>query len=280
VQAFAPDVLIAGKGLGYAGRAMDAWLARGGRAVLDVDDLEDERGWGAQRNWLLRRALARQERRLVRDATGVMAASRFLAEDVRARHPEQRILTLPNGLNRASERARVERNGRVALLLTRGHDVAADRLAAVWRAVLDQVPDAELMVAGGWSDAPANLPRATFRGWLDGVELAHAIRGAALCFFLPEDKPLLRAKSPARLLDCLAQGLPVVTPDVGEYGALARTAGGAVVANDGDLVSWAAKLLRSPELRAAQSQQVWRLAEAMSWSRRAADLDVWLNDLF
>jgi glycosyltransferase involved in cell wall biosynthesis len=167
----------------------------------------------------------------------------------------------------------------VALLLTRGHDVDADRLAAVWRAVLDQVPDATLTVAGDWSDAPTGLPRATFRGWLDGVELAHAIRGAAFCFFLPENTPLLRAKSPARLLDCLAQGLPVVTLDVGEYGALTRAAGGAVVANDGDLVSWAARLLRSPELRAAQSQQVWRLAETMSWSRRAAGLDAWLKGL-
>ena len=280
VREAAPDVLIVSKGLGYAGRAMSSWLASGGRALLDVDDLEDGRGWGAQRNWLLRRALVRQERRLAQRATGVITASRFLADEMRARHPGQRVFYLPNGLTRAPERARVEENGRVALLLTRGNDVAPNRLVAVWRAALERVADAELWVAGDWADAPANLPRVLFRGWLAGAELAAAVRAAALCFFLPDDTPLLRAKSPARLLDCLAQGLPVATPDVGEYGTLTRAVGGAVVANDGDLVSWAAKLLRSPELRAAQSQQVWRRAEALSWSRRAAELDAWLTGLF
>ena len=280
IAAFAPDALIVSKGLGYAGLAMRWWLRRGGRAVLDVDDLEDGRGWGAQRPALLRWLLTRQERALQRSAAGVVAASRFLAADVRARQPDQRILTLPNGLARAPERARVERNGRVALLLTRGHDVSARRLAAVWRAVLSRVADAELMVVGDWPDAPATLPRATVRGWLDGAAYSDAIRGAALCFFLPEDKPVLRAKSPARLLDCVAQGLPVATLDVGEYGALAQAAGGVVVASEAELVSWAAKLLRSSEMRRAQGRRIWRLAERLSWSRRAAELDAWLDGLF
>ena len=280
VQDFAPDVLVVSKGLGYAGRAMSAWLARGGRALLDVDDLEDERGWGARRNWLLRRLLARQEAMLAARATGVVFASRFLADDLTARHSGQRFLYLPNGLDRALERVRVEENGRVALLFTRGNDVDVRRLARVWRAVAERVADAELWIVGDWPDAPANLPRATVWGWLEGAALAAAVRGAALCFFLPENTPLLRAKSPARLLDCIGLGLPVATLDVGEYGALARSVGGAVVGDEEDLVSWLTRLLQSPELRESQSRQVWRRAEALSWSRRAAELDGWLSGLF
>ena len=276
VREAAPDVLIVSKGLGYAGRTMNAWLARGGRALLDVDDLEDGRGWGAQRVWPLRRVLARQERRLAGQSAGVIAASRFLAVDARARHLEQQVFYLPNGLVRAAERARVEVNARVALLLTRGNDVSAQRLAAVWRAVLKQVPDAELWIVGDWPNAPAGLPRSSRLGWLRREELAHVIRESALCFFLPENTPLLRAKSPVRLLDCIAQGLPVATLDVGEYGTLARAAGGVVAANGAVLAARMAALLRSPELRSAQGRRVWQRAATMTWSRRAAELDAWL----
>ncbi len=279
VQEFAPDVLVVSKGLGYAGRAMSAWLGRGGRALLDVDDLEDERGWGARRNWLLRRALVRQEQRLAQRATGVITASRFLADDWAARHSGQRFLYLPNGLARATERVRVEENGRVALLFTRGNDVDVRRLARVWRAVAEQVADAELWVVGDWPDAPARLPRTTVWGWLEGAALAHVLGGAALCFFLPENTPLLRAKSPARLLDCLARGLPVATLDVGEYGALARAAGAVAAGSEAELASQMAMLLQSPELRGILSRRVWRGAEALSWSGRAAALDGWLESI-
>jgi glycosyltransferase involved in cell wall biosynthesis len=279
VRAFAPDALIGSKGLGYAGRVMAVWHRQGGRIVLDVDDLEDERGWGAKRNRLLRRALIRQEAHLARNAAGVIVASRFLADEMQARHPGQRFLLLPNGLTRAAERARVEESGPVALLLTRGNDIAPERLKAVWRGILAQAPDAHLWIVGDWPDAPAHLPRTTLWGWLDGAELNRVLGSAALCFFLPEDTPLLRAKSPARLLDCIARGLPVAASDVGEYGALVRAVGGQIVTEDDDLVSWAAKSLQSPALRKEQSQQIWQRATTLSWPHRAADLETWLRGI-
>ena len=279
VRAFAPDVLVGSKGLGYAGLGMAAWARRGGRVLLDVDDLEDARGWGAQRPGWLQRALSRQEQHLRRSAAGVVAASHFLVGDVQRSAPGQQILYLPNGLIRAPERARVERNARVALLLTRGNDVDAAHLARVWRWVLDQVADARLVVVGDWSGAPAGLPRVTVRGWLRCADLAQQIREAALCFFLPQDAPLLRAKSPARLLDAAAQGVPLLTLDVGAYGDLTRALGGVVVADAEALAAQMAALLQRPALRAQVGARVWQRAAAHSWAQRAQAFEAWLQAL-
>ncbi len=277
VYATAPDVLVGSKGLGYAGLVMAAWLRRGGRVLLDVDDLEDERGWGAQRARWLQWALSRQERWLRVHVSGVVVASSFLLADGRRSAPEQQFLLLPNGLTPARQRARVEDNAAVALLMTRGNDVDAARLADVWRLVSDQVADAQLVVVGDWSDVPAQLPRVSVRGWLSGARLAHQVRAAACCFFLPPDNALVRAKSPARLLTCAAHGLPVLTLDVGAYGELARALGGTVVADVPALAAQMVTLLQQPALRARRSACVWQQAAAHDWAHRAQQFEIWVQ---
>ncbi len=277
---FAPDSLIVSKGLGYAGWAMRAWLSQGGRAALDVDDLESAQGWGARRHPLMRWSLSRQESRLAQEATGVIAASRFLTTFWRqnSERPPATILHLPNGLLPADAPAPVAENPPHVLLLTRGHDVDRNALSRVWTAILARVPQAQLIIAGGWEAAP-HPPRAAHLGWLKKAAYLQTISEAALAIFLPPATPLMRAKSPARLLDCLAQGLPVATLDVGEYGAATSLAGGMVATTEQDLVSWATALLRSPEIRSAQGQVIWRRAQTLSWPRRAAELDAWLHEL-
>ena len=280
VRAFAPDWLIVSKGLGYAGLAMRAWLNRGGRAVLDVDDLEDARGWGATRPRLIQRILARQEARLARDASGIIVASHFLATHWRQQsgHSPSDVHYCANGLTPAVAPAPVAENPPHVLLLTRGHDVDERMLRRVWPAILARVPEARLLIAGGWETAPT-LPQSTRLGWLHEAAYIQTLRKAALALFLPPDTPLVRAKSPARLLDCLAQGLPVATLDVGDYAALASVAGGTIVATEEDLVSWTVTSLRSPHSRAMQGREIWRRADAHSWPRRAAALDAWLATL-
>ncbi len=276
VAAFSPDVLVVSKGLGYAGWVMRWWLSRGGLAVLDMDD--DERAWRQRRgqNALLDWCLSRQERQLIRRASGVLAASTALARTAQYLAPTQKVLLLPNGLEPAPERAPVEQNPPQVLLLSRGHDVDVQALRRIWPAILEQAPEASLTLLGGWAQAP-KLPRTIHRGWLEPEAYVRTLRRSAIALFLPPDTALVRAKSPARVLDCLAQGVPVVTLDVGEYGRLVRVAGGEPAANEQALLAQAITLLKDAKARGRWSKRASRHAPALSWDHRAAGLDAWLQ---
>ena len=280
IMAFEPDLLFVSKGLGYAGWAMRWWMKRGGVAALDVDDLE--RAWLAEGNQPWRRLAIRKEAGLVRDAAGVTFASHFLLQHWRPQRPSDDATTsylLPNGLTRAESRAQVENNPPRVLLLTRGHDVDARTLTRVWRGILARAPEAELLIAGGWRNAP-QLPRTRVSGWLAGQAYRNAIAGSAVCLFLPPETPLILAKSPARVLDCIAQGAPVVTLDVGAYGALARAAGGRPASSEEMLIEQVVALLQDTGARAQLSRKIYGGALTLSWARRAAGLDAWLSTGF
>ena len=275
VLAFAPDMLIVSKGLGYAGWIMQWWLSQGGRAILDLDD--DERAWRQRqgRHAWIDGWFTRQELQLIRRASGVLAASTALADMVQRVAPSQRVLYLPNGLPPVPERAAVEHNPPRVLFLSRGHDVHEHALRRIWPAILAQVPDATLVLIGGWSPTP-RLPQAMDLGWLELDAYIQALRRSALALFLPPDTPLVRAKSPARLLDCLAHGVPVVALDVGEYGALLRAGGGAPAPDEPTLLAQAIALLKDAKARGRWSKRASRHAPALSWDHRAAGLDAWL----
>ncbi len=278
--AFQPDIIHVGKGLGYAGLLARYGLKRGlGRVYLDLDDLESAAGWGRQRPWLWRHLLSWQERDLVRRVAGVTVAAAALRPYVsRQRTEAGRPLYLPNGLEPAPTPAAVAVNAPVVLVYTRGHDIAADRLARLWMGILERVPTARLRFLGDWAAAP-QLPQADYWGWRSGEALITALRSAAVAFFPVTDDARTRAKSPARLLDCLAQGLPIVTADVGEY-ALLTGRGGIVVPPDDDeaLIEAVTKLLLSPDERAALGRAAWQQAQRHTWSRRAATLLAWYTE--
>ena len=280
IMAFAPDLLFVSKGLGYAGRAMRWWMQRGGVAVLDVDDLEKAWLEGGSQPW--RRLMLRQEAGLVREAAGVTLASHFLLQYWRPQRPSDDAASsylLPNGLTRATSRTPVEKNPPRALLLTRGHDVDARALTRVWRETLVRAPGAELLIAGGWQDAP-QLPRTRVLGWLAGRAYRDAIVESSVCLFLPPESPLILAKSPARVLDCIAAGVPVVASDVGEYGALMCAAGGRPAGSEGMLIEQLAGLLQDAGTRARLSRKIYERASTLSWRQRAAGLDAWLSAQF
>lgn len=274
-MAFRPDIVHIGKGLGYAGLLGRRWLHRQGvRVYLDLDDLETAAGWGRERPRLWRHLLTWQEQDLLRRVVGVTVAAIALRPYVTRQRPD-RALYLPNGVVPAPMPAAVATNPPVVLVYTRGHDLEADRLARVWTAILAQVPTAQLRILGDWAKAPP-LPQTEHLGWRTGEAFTTALRSAAVALFPVTDDARTRAKSPARLLDCLAHGLPVVTADVGEYGLLTGR-GGIVVPPDDDeaLVEAATALLTSPEYRGALGQAAWRQAHRHTWSQRAAVLQDW-----
>lgn len=270
-RAFQPEVVHVSKGLGYAGAVGGVWLRQGGaRIVLDLDDLETAAGWGAGRSGPARRLGELQERYLLRRAHAVTAASLELRDrSCQARGAAEGVLYLPNGVDLAAGPAEVAQNPPVVLVYARGNDVSPARVQRLWAGILAAVPDARLRIAGDWPDAP-DLPQSERLGWLEGEALTRALRSASVALFPVNNDARTRAKSPARLLDCLAQGLPVVTEEVGEYGILTEQAGGALAAgDDAGLVQVCAQLLLQPELRRVWGRAAWEQAQVHSWERRA-----------
>jgi len=283
-NAFRPDIVHAFKPIGYSGVLASILKRQGYRVVVDVDDLETEAGWGQHRRWGLRQLVGAQEQRVLRQVDGVSAASISLQEyatfiRIQRRHsPTNQIHSdlcyLPNGLDLAPEPAPVASNPPVVLLYTRGNDVSSERVRKLWLGITQRSPQASLQIIGDWTKAPA-LPRSEHLGWLEGEALIDALRSAALALFPVEDSALVRAKSPGRLLDCLAQGLPIVTESVGEYGLLAGSKATQVVGDDAGVVDAAVSLLLDCQLRREYSESSWRQAQLHTWRRRVETLTTW-----
>ncbi len=246
--------------------------------MVDVDDLETEAGWGQKRRWGLRQLVGMQEQRVLRQADGVSTASIYLQEYAATiRHGQTSSqLYLPNGLDLVSEPAPVASNPPIVLLYTRGNDVSPARVCRLWVTIAQKVPEAKLHIIGDWAEAPA-LPSCEYLGWLAGETLVSALRNVALALFPVKDSALVRAKSPARLLDCLAHGLPIVTEDVGEYGLLAGPKATHDAGDDAGMVDATVNLLQNHQLRREHSEFSWQQAQQHTWERRAEALSVWYD---
>jgi hypothetical protein len=289
-KTFRPDIVHVFKPIGYSGIMASILMRQGHLVVVDVDDLETEAGWGQHRRWGLRQLVRTQEQRVLGQVNGVSAASIKLQEyaaSMRIRrnglHSQaNQIYTdlcyLPNGLDLAPEPAPVASNPPIVLLYTRGNDVSAQRVHKLWSSIIKQLPEAMLHILGDWFDIPA-LPRYDHLGWREGEALIDALRNTALALFPVEDCPLVRAKSPGRLLDCLAQGLPVVTEAVGEYGIMAGPRAAQSVGNDAGIIDASVNLLFDHQLRREYSEYSWKQAKRQTWERRVAVLTTWYRQL-
>ncbi len=278
-QAFAPDVVHVFKGLGYAG-LLGYRLHRQGKPVfVDVDDLESVQGWGSKRPWPLRWWGRRQETYMLRGATGVSTASVVLkCMAGRWRSFSESILYLPNGVTRAASPTPVAANPPLVLLYTRGNDVDPRRVRAIWLEVLERYPEARLHIIGDWNSAPA-LPASIHLGWVKERELAGALRRGAVALFPVVDSALVRAKCPARVLDCLGHGLPIVTEDIGEYGLLAGPEQSTAAEDTGALIDDIVSLLRDPEERRRRGMISWRQAGGYAWDLLAAQCLDWYEGM-
>lgn len=277
VLAWQPDVVHLFKPKGPGGLAALALLAAGGRGappwrwVVDADDYEA--GWNEVLGYpaLWARCFAWQERHLLRRAHAVTAASRWLAQFA-AELGQPRVVYLPNGVefsysqDAMPARLTLARNEidatRRVLLYTRFVEHTAEEVWRVWREVLAAAPGAQLLAAGqGRRGEERHLARLAAQagaassvrllGWLP-ADARPGLFAAVDAALLPvQDTPLNRAKSPMRLLDLLAAGVPVATQRVGEYGTYVVDGVSGLLAESGDAAGLAervVRLLHSPEL--------------------------------
>lgn len=268
--------------------------ARSGAALyVDCDDYEAaaNRFGGA---WQ-RRVVAWWEDRLPRMARGVSVNTRFLHDRLqRLGVPELRLRYVPNGVDLDRQTlpdARRVAALRAALGLTHNPTVvylgAISAVAHGVRLLVDafailskRLPAARLVMIGDGDDRLSLMAYARARGleraiiWVGRVPPEAALMWLAVgdCSVDPvDDTPAAAARSPLKIVESLAAGVPVVTGDVGDRREMIGDSAGLIVL-PGDAFALAdgmANLLADPAKRARLAQGARLRADAYNWDRLA-----------
>jgi glycosyltransferase involved in cell wall biosynthesis len=275
---------------GLAGLLAARWSGR--PCYLDCDDYEAEAnhftGWGQQAvvRWF--------EDTLPRHMAGVSVNTHYLAERVRqlGMLPE-RIVYLPNGVERArfarqdpgaGQRLR-ERYGLVGrpvvlylgTLSLAGHPL--ELLLEAFARVRALLPEAHLVLVGGGEDRPAlerrveemGLPgQVTFVGAVSPDQVPDHILLGDLSVDPVLDDLVARARSPLKLFESMASGIPVVTGDVGDRREILEDGRAGLLVPPGDpqaLAEGIAALLRDPDRRRQMAAAGRERAKTYMWDR-------------
>ncbi|MCB0253301.1 MAG: glycosyltransferase [Anaerolineae bacterium] len=264
-----PDVVHSFKPKGYNGLAAH-WLAlRGWLVVQDSDDWEA--GWNAVAGYSCswQRLFSWQERRGLAGAAAVTVASRWLERlAVRLRGSDTGVFYLPNGVAGdrfnsgsrshnailSSPHAQTVDEPQV-LLYSRFGETSPAVVWRVWSTVLAAFPAARLVVVGAGDAgeeatlrdlaAAAGAARSVVTlGWQQPETLPGLLASSDVAVFPVTDIPLNRAKSPMRLLDVLAAGVPVAAQAVGDYACYVADGETGLLAPAGDPEALAGAVVR------------------------------------
>ncbi len=276
------------------------WLRRSTPVIVDMDDWEGNGGWNDTGLYspLQRRVFDWQERTWPALASALTVASRELerrAIDLGA--PPERVHYVPNGLTQTRIAAltpdpvavaefqtrRLPGGGPSILLYTRFVEFDPTIIADLLAGVRARVPGTRLVIAGGSAGGKAE-PKLLARarklgcddaiiqiGWIDPGQLGFIAGACDVAVHPFDDSRLNRAKSPVKLLELMATGIPAVTTDVGEAPAFVENGTSGLVAPPGDvgaLVAAVVGCLENPNLRIRFGQAAReRVAREFSWDR-------------
>ncbi len=288
-----PDILHIAKPQPINGLAGVLAARNGARLYVDCDDYEADanhfRGaWQQQ-------IVAWWEDRLPRMARGVSVNTRFLYDRLqRLGVPEQRLCYVPNGVDFDRQTFPDER--RVAALraaLGLHHHPTVVYLGAIsavahgirllinaFAILVRRLPAARLVIVGDGDDRPALMAYARARGlartmiWTGRAPPEAALTWLALgdCSVDPvDDTPAAAARSPLKVVESLAAGVPVVTGDVGDRRDMVGDTAGVIVpaGNAQALADGIATVLTNPALRAQLAHGARVRAAAYDWDRLA-----------
>ncbi len=259
---------------------------------VDCDDYEA--GGNRTASAWQRRALSLWEDRLPPRAAAVTVNTRFLAARCRALGvPQQRIAYVPNGVPLARLIPPAPRrvaglrsalgleDAPVALYLgtlsQTTHNVAL--LLKAFALAARRVPSARLLLVGDGEDRAALeryahdlgiADRALFAGPAPHGATAAYLALAACAVDPVADDPVARARSPLKIVESLASGVPVVTGDVGDRREMLGAAGLIVAPGDARALAEGLELLlsnRAEQRRMAEAAR--ERAEAYTWDRLA-----------
>lgn len=238
-----PDVVYCFKPIAHSGTVLAIFqLLRRlglfhGVIALDTDDWEGDGGWNERQpfpDWL-KRAVSWQERRSLRSADAVTAASLELVK-LASTCGARKVAYVPNCLNEilpvtaeAGESSRWPGGGtgpRV-LVYTRFVEYRLERLLESFEAILTHLPLTTFLVAGtGLREEEQELihlierrgltSRVGVAGWVLPEEKPGLFGAADIALYLLDDNLLNRTKCPMKLLELTAAGVPVVADRVGQ----------------------------------------------------------------
>ena len=271
--------------------------ALGCRLYVDCDDYEagGNRFGAAWQLWLVRF----WEDNLPRHAAGVTINTRFLQRRCEALGvPAARLVYVPNGVaaaRLAPPQPRHVAGLRVALglgaapvamyvgtLSRTTHNVGL--LLDAFALVAERLPAARLLLVGDGEDRVALMEQARRLGLGQRALFAGSVPPAAVPIYLAlaacsvdpvADDGVAAARSPLKIVESLASGVPVVTGDVGDRAEMLAPDAG-VLAQPGDaraLADCIAALLADGLLRSRLAAGARRRAEAYRWNRL---VDRWL----
>ncbi|HEX6288572.1 MAG TPA: glycosyltransferase family 4 protein [Herpetosiphonaceae bacterium] len=269
--------------------ALVAVLLRGRRFYVDCDD--DEVGSNRFSAGWQRAVFAFWQSLLPRLAAGVTVNTRFLAERMRRRGIE-RVVYVPNGVDldrlrrpdpaaSAGLRAALGLAGRrvIAYAGTLAlHNHPVDLLLDAFAQLAPDLPDLDLLLIGGGEDLPELRRRVRAMGLTDRVHFTgqlpqQSVRGylslAALSVDPVHDDDVARARSPLKIFESMALGVPVVTGDVGDRRQLLAHGAGVVTA-PGDATALATtirRLLDDPAWLRAAASAATAAAAQYDWHR-------------
>jgi glycosyltransferase involved in cell wall biosynthesis len=259
---------------------------------VDCDD-DEVRGNRLTAGWQ-RAVFAFWQGLLPRLAAGVTVNTGHLAEEVR-RAGARRVVVVPNGVElarfspppearRAALLASLELAGRrvvayAGTLALQNHPV--DLLVEAFAAVAAACPEAALLLIGGGEDLPALRELAGRRGLGDRVYFTGHLPHGAVAAFLAlaelsvdpvRDDPVARARSPLKLFESMALGVPVVTGAVGDRPALLAGGAAGVLVRPDDPAALSEAilgLLRDEPRRLALAEAGRAHARRYDWPRLA-----------
>jgi glycosyltransferase involved in cell wall biosynthesis len=269
-------------------------LLRRRRFYVDCDD-EEVRGNRLQ-SALQRAAFAFWQWLLPRLARGATVNSIFLAERLR-RAGVTVISYVPNGVDvrrfqrppervLAGLRSALGLEGRVVIAYAGTlalHNHPVDLLLDAFRIVAEREPAAALLLIGGGEDLPllrrraqelGLIARVRFTGQL-GQRLVPALLGLASLSVDPvHDDEVARARSPLKIFESMALGVPVVAGDAGDRATLLAQGRAGILVPPSDPVALAAALLAllgDEPRRQALAATALRHVQRYRWERLAAE---------
>jgi glycosyltransferase involved in cell wall biosynthesis len=291
---FQPDVIHCFKPKAYAG--LSAWwlwqLKRVGRVkarlIVDTDDWEGAGGWNDLNDysWAQKKMFAWQEQWGLTHNDGVTVASKELQSimhslDVKA----ERVMYVPNGCRETRPTAlqsEIRNQKSKILLYTRFFEFKIERVFEVLRRVVEQIPDAKLLVVGkGFNGEEDRLLAQAetmglrgsieYAGWVEAAALPEYFAQASVAIYPFDDTLINRTKCSVKLIDLLSAGVPVVADAVGQNAEYIRHNETGLLIASGDVAAMAQAvidLLRDREWAERLGKQAAQdMIERFSWDR-------------
>lgn len=301
VREFRPDVLHVFKPIGYSG-LVGWWAARGGLgdilSVVDADDCEGRAGWSGRRGLRIEGRLRDwQEQSTLRSVGRVSVASEWLRAYAREIGiDESKIFWLPNGHAREGVTPLAGDGGTTPVLLwyTRFTEALPERAAALLAPLVAADGSLRLVVLGDEltrdargraREAFARLGTAAQIEWLSytpqALEQLLETRGVVAVYPLDDDVAN-RARSPSKLIDLMALGVPLVAEAVGEakrYLAGFEVECLAPVGDPDGFQKRVSRLLCEPALRSTLAGRLRAAATGWRWEGVAGGLLDWYEEL-